>query len=350
VTESSPIFERAPCPECHASTLVERSDGALVAAWFGGTEEGHPDVDVWLSLREPDAPIWSAPRRVATGESADGRHPTWNPVLFQPAAAADRPAPLLLFYKVGPSPSTWWGMLRRSSDGGLTWSDPERLPDGILGPVRNKPLELEGGVLLCGSSTEHDGWRVHFEKTHDLGRTWRRIDQVVHARPDGGLYDAIQPTILRRPDGSLLALERSRQNRVLATTSTDSGESWSPLVATELPNPSAGIDGVTLRDGRLLLVYNHTTRGPGSRSRLNVALSEDGEAWSAVVELENESAPGSGGGEYSYPAAIQTRDGLVHVTYTWRRQRIQHAILDPARFEPVAIEGGVWPASKQTTR
>ncbi|HVS62259.1 MAG TPA: sialidase family protein [Thermoanaerobaculia bacterium] len=345
VTESSPIFERAPFPECHASTLVERPDGALLAAWFGGTEEGHPDVDIWLSSQAADTGGWSPPRRVATGETGETRHPTWNPVLFQPTGGGDRPAPLLLFYKVGPSPSTWWGMLKRSSDGGQTWSEPERLPDGILGPIRSKPVELPGGVLLCGSSTEHDGWRIHFEKTADLGRTWRRIDLIEHARPDGGEYGAIQPTILRRLDGSLLALERSRQNRILATVSTDSGESWSPLEETALPNPSAGVDGLTLEDERLLLVYNHTTRGPGSRARLNVAVSEDGESWFAVAELENESALGPRAGEYSYPAVIQTRDGRVHVTYTWRRQRIQHVVLDPELFAPVAIEGGVWPES-----
>jgi predicted neuraminidase len=366
VVESAPIFETAPFPECHASTLVETASGELIAAWFGGTEEGHPDVDIWLSIRSRDAAGWSAPRRVATGETDAGRQPTWNPVLFQASSppantagdgAADpaanpvaAPAPLLLFYKVGPSPSTWWGMLQRSNDGGRTWSAAERLPEGILGPVRNKPVELSGGELLCGSSTEHDGWRIHFERTSDLGRTWRRIDGVGHARPGGGEYGAIQPTILRLRDGRLLALNRSRQDRVLATTSNDSGESWSPLVPTALPNPSAGIDGVTLRDGRLLLVYNHTTRGPGSRARLNVALSDDGSAWSAVWELENQSAPGAPRGEYSYPAVIQAGDGRVHVTYTWRRQRIQHAVLDPARFAPVPIEGGVWPESRRAPR
>jgi predicted neuraminidase len=93
------------------------------------------------------------------------------------------------------------------------------------------------------------------------------------------------------------------------------------MTATALPNPSAGIDGLRLQDGRFLLVSNPTATG---RHRLEVAASADGKAWRRVVLLED--SPG----EYSYPAAVQSRDGLVHVTYTWKRRRIQHVVLDPA--------------------
>ena len=108
------IYENAPIPSCHATTIVEPQSGGLVAAWFGGTREGNKDVGIWVSRSESGK--WSAPVEVATGVQADGsRHPCWNPVLFQP-----KEGPLLLFYKVGPSPSTWWGMLRTSNDGGKT--------------------------------------------------------------------------------------------------------------------------------------------------------------------------------------------------------------------------------------
>jgi predicted neuraminidase len=94
------------------------------------------------------------------------------------------------------------------------------------------------------------------------------------------------------------------------------------MKATALPNPSAGVDGETLKDGRHLLVYNHTPRG---RTPLNVAISTDGKEWAPLVTLESEP------GEYSYPAMIQTRDGLVHITYTWKRKRIKHTVLDLSR-------------------
>jgi hypothetical protein len=96
-------------------------------------------------------------------------------VLFQPKSG-----PLVLFYKVGPSPSQWWGMIMTSPDGGKTWGAPRRLPDGILGPVKNKPVELADGAWLSASSTEgnKDGWLVHFELSRDQGATWEKIGPV----------------------------------------------------------------------------------------------------------------------------------------------------------------------------
>jgi predicted neuraminidase len=102
-----------------------------------------------------------------------------------------------------------------------------------------------------------------------------------------------------------------------------------------LPNPNSAIDAVMLRDGRALLIYNHTATG---RSVMNAAVSEDaGATWQALCELERE--PGS---EFSYPAVIQTADGLVHTTYTWKRQRIRHVVLDPNRGTPRPMPDGQW--------
>ena len=106
------------------------------------------------------------------------------------------------------------------------------------------------------------------------------------------------------------------------------------MTATSLPNPNSGIDAVTLRDGRQLVIYNHTTRG---RTPLNLAVSRDGSAWEAGMTLE------TAAGEYSYPAVIQTSDGLVHITYTWKRVRIKHVVIDPAELELRPIINGTWP-------
>jgi predicted neuraminidase len=331
------VFESAPHPECHAST-IESTPSGLVAAWFGGTEEKNPDVGIWLA-RQIDGQ-WQAPGEVANGiqyTRPDGtvhRQACWNPVLFLP-----RKGPLLLFYKCGPTPRTWWGMLISSTDHGKTWSQPRRLPEGILGPVRCKPIQLASGEILCGSSTEHDGWRVHFERTADLGRTWKRIGPLENTPGDG----AIQPTILTHADGRLQILCRTESGKgtLAQSWSSDRGTSWSPLGGTALPNPSAGVDVVSLRDGRHLLVYNHTVRGsafPKSREMINVAVSRDGREWQAALILDRER-----GAEFSYPAAIQTADGLVHVTYTWNRDRIKHVVLDPAKIELREIKAGQWP-------
>ena len=318
ILRSEFIFERGPTPGCHASTLVEANDGTLVAAWFAGTDEGKPDVGIWSAALAGGK--WTAPVEVADGVQPDGkRFPCWNPVLYQPRAG-----PLLLFYKVGPSPSSWWGMLRNSADNGHAWSAAERLPNGILGPIKNKPVQLPDGTILCGSSAEGlnppPSWQIHFERSTDNGKTWAliQVPQAVASPP------AIQPSILLLGSGRLMAVGRSKSGKVFATKSSDSGLTWSPLSLLDLPNPNSGTDAVTLKDGRHLLIYNHTDKG---RSPLNLAVSSDGTTWQPVLVLENEH-----GMEFSYPAIVQTRDGLVHATYTWKRKRIKHVVIDPAKL------------------
>ncbi len=307
------IYETAPFPSCHAST-IEDTPGGLVAAWFGGTDEKDPDVGIWVSRHT--AGKWTAPVEVANGVQADGktRHPTWNPVLFQP-----KDGPLLLFYKAGPTPGSWWGMLTKSGDGGTSWSKPTRLPEGILGPIKNKAVLLADGTLLCPSSSEHDGWRVHMEMTRDLGATWTKTP----ALNDGKEFAAIQPTILFHSPTRLQTLCRSRQGRLTEAWSDDAGKTWSPMKATSLLNPSAGADGVTLKDGRHLLVYNPVSRG---RTPLVLGLSKDGREWQTVLTLESQP------GEYSYPAIIQGKDGRVHITYTWKREKIRYWAVDPTKL------------------
>lgn len=318
------LYETAPFPSCHASTIAEPTGGGLVTAWFGGTAEKNPDVGIWVARLEGGR--WTAPVEVANGVQPDGqRHPTWNPVLFQP-----KTGPLLLFYKVGPTPSTWWGMLRTSSDGGKSWSAASRIPGECVGPIKNKPVQLPNGDILSPSSSEHDGWRVHFERSRDLGKTWDMIGPV----NDGKAVSAIQPSILFLGGDNLLALGRTRQGKLFQVGSTDLGKSWGAMTLTALPNPSSGTDAVTLQDGRHLLIYNHTPKG---RSPLNLALSADAKTWQAALVLE------SNPGEYSYPALIQTRDGLVHATYTWKRQKVKHVVIDPAKLEPRAMVNGEWP-------
>jgi len=328
--ESELIYalDNKPTPQCHASTLVETPTG-LVAAWFGGRHEKNPDVGIWVSRQA--AGRWTKPVEVANGvQSATKRHPCWNPVLFQP-----RTGPLLLFYKVGPSPSTWWGMLTTSHDHGRQWSTPRKLGvdnrlgpknPNLLGPVKNKPVQFADGTILCPSSSEHDGWRVHFELTRDGGKTWSVIGPI----NDGKTFAAIQPSILRHSDSKLEILCRTRQGVIGSSRSADNGQTWGPLSDSGLPNPNAGTDAVTLRDGRHLLVYNHTTRKsgfPSGRNMLNVAICSKPGMWDTVFTLERDK------GEFSYPAVIQTSDGKVHTTYTYLRRSIKHAVIDPAAIK-----------------
>jgi predicted neuraminidase len=309
-----PLENRAT-PSCHASTIVELPGGELAAAWFGGTAEGRPDVGIWFARRGPEG--WTRPVEIADGRiRPDGpkeQFPCWNPILVR-----SRSGLLILFYKVGPSPREWRGVMKTSRDGGRSWSEAARLPDGILGPIKNKPLLLADGTLLCGSSTEDDGWRVHMEWTSDEGRTWGRTE----ALNDGLAIGAIQPSFLVHPGGRLQALGRSLQGRIWTAWSMDAGRTWGPLSLTDLRNPNSGTDAVSLRDGRHVLIYNPVARG---RTPLVAAESRNGRTWTTVAILEE------GKGEFSYPAVIQTDDGRIHVVYTWKRESIKHVVLDPGR-------------------
>jgi predicted neuraminidase len=306
------IFTNPPFKSCHASTIVETKDG-LLAAWFGGTHEGNPDVGIWTS--RCDGKKWSKVIEVATGIQKDGKKfPCYNPVLFQP-----KNGPLILFYKVGPYPAGWWGMLITSTDEGKTWSKPKKLPDGILGPIKDKPVQLSSGTILCGSSTEFAGWQVHMELTSDYGKTWEKTSNL----NDTSSFQAIQPTILVHSKNSIQILCRTKEEIISQCWSADGGKTWTKMTKTDLPNPNSGIDAVMLKDGRALLVYNDTKQG---RTPLDVAISKDGKKWKNVVVLEDQP------GEYSYPAVIQTSDGLVHITYTWKRLLIKHVVIDPTKL------------------
>ncbi len=349
LVSSEHIFDvtNKPTKESHASTIVETPTG-LVAAWFAGTRER--DLDVGILMSRHDGERWSDPVEVVNGvQSSTLRYPTWNPVLFQPADG-----PLMLFYKVGPHPRTWWGMLTTSDDDGATWSWPTKLGDAyavghLLGPVKNKPVQLEDGTIICPSSTEieyDDGtsaWRVHFEVSRDSGKSWEVIGPI----HNGKTFHAIQPSILTYADGRMQVLCRSREKRIVQSWSEDGGKTWSGLSETSLPNPNSGTDAVTLKDGRQLLIYNHTEGiikqddGPILKPRrmLNLAISSDGEHWKPVMTLEHETGEHPQDeerrrhfGEYSYPAIIQTADGMVHLTYTWNREGVKHAVVDPQKL------------------
>ncbi len=375
------LYEHASFPECHGATIVELKNGDLVSAFFGGTKERNPNCCIWVCRKPKGETQWSAPYLAADGvfsltdpnaaqagitekstPASAGpvavtfkgktdqayRKACWNPVLYQIPGKKE----LLLFYKIGTNVGDWSGWLVRSKDGGKTWSAKEPLPEGFLGPVKNKP-EYVDGRIICPSSTEGKGWRIHFELSDDDGKTWRKVGPVeaelsvptqlrkagAAAQDDmeGGeaikgkgaqpIY-AIQPSILRHSDGRLQVVCRTRNAKLATSWSNDRGETWSKVTLLDVENNNSGTDAVTLKDGRHVLVYNNFETLPGtpkgSRTPLSLAVSNDGIHWHHLLTLED--SPIS---QYSYPSVIQGRDGKLHVVYTWRRQRVKYMCIDP---------------------
>ena len=333
------IYDKAPYPSCHSVTIVEATNGDLVSAWFGGSHERHPDVCIYSAIKPKGSDKWGEPIKVADGVMKDGtRFPTWNPVLYQ-IPGGD----LMLFYKIGPKPSEWWGVYRTSSDGGKTWSDKIDMPSkDFLGPIKNKPVLLSNGTLLLPSSTEGNGWHLRMESTPDFGKTWVLGDTISRGKQK---INAIQPSILFHKDGSIQAIGRTKNRAIFSTFSKDNGKTWSDLELIGLPNNNSGTDAVTLKNGKHLLVYNHVLppgkEAKGPRTPLNLSISDDGINWKATLVLEDSKIS-----QYSYPSIIQSSDGMVHIVYTWRREKLKYVKIDPSKLKAIPIKNGIWPGQE----
>lgn len=333
------VYDKAPYPSCHSITIVEASNGDLVSAWFGGSHERHPDVCIYSAIKPKGSDKWGEAIKVADGVMKDGtRFPTWNPVLYQ-IPGGD----LMLFYKIGPKPSEWWGVYRTSSDGGKTWSDKIDMPSkDFLGPIKNKPVLLSNGTLLLPSSTEGNGWHLRMELTPDFGKTWVMGDTISRGKQK---INAIQPSILFHKDGSIQAIGRTKNRAIFSTFSKDNGKTWSDLELIGLPNNNSGTDAVTLKNGKHLLVYNHVLPpgdlAKGPRTPLNLSISDDGINWKATLVLEDSKIS-----QYSYPSIIQSSDGMVHIVYTWRREKLKYVKIDPSKLKAIPIKNGIWPGQE----
>ncbi|MCZ8519540.1 MULTISPECIES: sialidase family protein [Paenibacillus] len=315
------IFEdERPFASCHASTIVLLPDGGAVAAWFGGSKEGAGDVAIWAAHRSAQSG-WTAPRQVA-GEPGV---PHWNPVLFRREDGT-----LLLYYKTGTRIEHWSTFVMESKDDGHTWSAPAVLVPGDRGgrgPVKNKPVRLADGTIAAPASLE-PAWDAFVDLSPDGGRTWVRSDAVPMPADRSAFLGKgiIQPSLWESEPGCVHMLTRSTAGAVYRSDSADGGRSWCPAYATALPNNNSGLDLAKLADGTLALVCNPTRPEPGKlkgpRSPLVLLLSRDnGLSW------EGETVIDEGEKQYSYPAIV-AEGSRVHVTYTWRRERIAYWYAD----------------------
>lgn len=173
--------------------------------------------------------------------------------------------------------------------------------------TRIHPLVLPTGRILLPLYS--DGFNLSLVAiSDDDGETWRASLPIVGLGPT-------QPTLVHKKDGTLVAYLRDTGDplyRVQISTSKDNGESWSAAVDTEIPNPDSSLEVVVLKDGHWVMVHNDTEDG---RHRLTASLSDnEGASWKWKRQLEPSD---DGGRSFSYPSVIQTREGLIHMTYSY---------------------------------
>lgn len=310
--------------DCHSSSIVETDPGLLCTVWKGGRGPGLSNLDmknnvgVWLSLF--DGISWSESKEIVSARDSV----CWNPVLCK---YFDE---LLLFYRIGKDPRSVVSFLKRSQDGGMTWSKEEILPAGIVGPTKNKPIVTSDGVILCPSSVEvgHSDDQYHatacwIEISEDGGCHWKKVGPL--EIPDRK-FGVIEPALFYDKAGHIRMLCRDRAKRIGETgylwesVSQDGGWSWSELKPTRLPNPDSGIDIVDMGGGKNLLFYNHSHF---NRYPLHLCISLNGMSWSSPLIIDDT-------GEF--PAAVLASDGKVHLTYAIAspvQRRIKHVVIDP---------------------
>lgn len=181
---------------------------------------------------------------------------------------------------------------------------PEKLYQRLGWQPRCKPVVLPSGRILLPLYTDTFSLAI-MAISDDGGQSW------FAGKPTLG-FGAIQPTILRRQDGTLVIYMRENgyTGKVRVAESKDEGLTWGPVGVTDLPNPGSGLDGVTLRNGHWVLIHNDTTDG---RNRLAASLSTDeGRSWKVARYLEDQPS-----GSYHYPCVIQTSDDRIHVVYSY---------------------------------
>ena len=331
----------------HAPGIVEFANGDLLVSWYRGSgERKADDVAVYGARKKQGEAAWSEAFLMAdtpgfpdcnTCMMLDGQERLW---LFWPTVLAHTWESCITKYRTstdyaGPGSPKWEGeslvLLKPDDFGKEADAEVKKLTERFKGLLtddirkelaagrekmrdelyqrlgwqpRCKPTVLPSGRILLPLYTDTFSISL-MAVSDDDGKTWYA------SKPLMG-FGAIQPTVLRRDNGELVAYMRENgvEQRIRMSTSQDDGLTWGPVSATDLPNPGAGIDGVRLANGHWLLVYNDTTN---ERNRLAVSISDDeGKTWKWTRHLEDQKD-----GSYHYPAVIQGRDGTIHAVYSY---------------------------------
>ncbi|KAL4950946.1 BNR repeat-like domain-containing protein [Aspergillus filifer] len=358
-------YLRPATVQCHASNLLRLSNGDLLCTWFGGNMEGKPDISIYLARLPSGSQIWSDAVKV----THDNTRSEQNPVLFQHPFGA-----LWLLYTSQEGGNQDSAIVKRivSSDSGKTWCEAEVLLNDPGTFIRQPVKILNNGTFVIptfkcrvepGAKWIGNDDISAIRTSRDQGKTW---SESLIPRSTGCVHMEIQ----RLKGGSYLALYRSRWADFIHSSTSPDGLTWSEPKPTSLPNPNAGICFDVLPSGRVVIVYNHSSRlnalgrreglydeivEPGSDARPNQKARTDGKeafwgapraplavAWSdddGVTFKHRALEEGDGfclsnnsenkvNRELSYPSMLVDEDGKrVHIAYTFWRQTIKYVCI-----------------------
>ncbi len=331
----TPIFHGEPIfhalkshPSVHASTIEALPDGELIVSFYGGTVEKASDITIFTCRYLPDQKRWTEPDITIQ----DPDHSLGNPLLF---LAPD--GVLWLFYLVMRGDKWYKCTLhaKRSQDLGQTWQHALDFPASLGWTVRNNLIVLDSGEILFPLCDEAKG-RSFFMASHDNCQTWQ-IRGAVESHPKN-----LQPAVIQRANGDLLTYIRTggKGGMCWKATSSDQARSWTAAQPGPFKNPNSAMAMIKLNSGHLAAVYNDSD-SHRFRTPLVISLSEDeGKTWPTQRTLEDQ--PGEftyrtdrednwDSVEFSYPALVQTADGLIHIVYTNdSRHNIKHVTLNEA--------------------
>jgi len=295
----------------HCSTIAEAPNGDLLCVWYGGSYESAEDQVLFMARRRAGAATWDAPGVLINNPD----QPPGNAILF-----ADASGRLWVFWgrMEGTRPTrrgTGWSncrlMFRTSLDSGHTWSTDQELADSLGWLPRNPPILLPDKTLLLPMTAGAGGRILRLEAD---GR-WSKL---------GPLAGGEQLTIAPRDNGELIGFARSKPY-TLGSVSPDFGVTWQAAEPTNLKCPDSSVCLLRLKSGRMILAHNDNDGE--DRANLTIQQSEDeGRTWSTPRILDSDADLYNA--EYSYPCLLQSSDGLIHISYTYRRFAIKHAVFN----------------------
>lgn len=323
------VHQEGLTPFVHASTITPLDGGNLLAVWYGGGREGGRDAALYSSVYLHDQGVWQEPKVLIDHEASQRQLRRFIKTIGNPVVWNDGQGRLWVYF-VTVSIGGWAGSavnVMYSDDNGESWSAARRLVTSpflnVSTLVKTQPLAYTDGTI--GLPVYHE-FLGKFGELLRLGPQAKVLDKV---RMSSGRY-SLQPSIAPVSPQRAVALLRysgKATRRILLTRTQDGGNAWRPSVATELPNPNAAVTVLPVGADRLLLVFNNT-----ERDRYNLSLAESldaGKTWRVLHAFENHPYARHRL-RFSYPYIIQTGDGVFHVTYTWRKQRIKHVAFNEA--------------------